>query len=111
MRFMCVETVAVLFQMGTNATSADIVAAESNRYLSLTTHHLPRLLAPLWHMSVHQLFDKFHALVLEELCVLVDPSVERHGDLPGTGEDIRVFDRGFVVQVVSISEIVALDHV
>src|SRR5207244_3690526 len=90
--------------MTTAVTSADIPTDATNRNLICSTLQVPRLVGPLSQMSVHQLFDKFHALVLEELCVLVDPSVERHGDLPGTGEDIRVFDRGFVVQVVSISE-------
>ena len=52
-----------------------------------------RVLAPL---SVHQLLDELHALELHQLRVSLDPAVERHADLPGLREGLRVLDRGLV---------------
>jgi hypothetical protein len=50
--------------------------------------------------AVQELFDKLDAPEIHQPGVLLEPSIERHGDLPGSGEDLLVLDRGLVQQHV-----------
>src|ERR1041384_3821152 len=59
--------------------------------------------------AVHQLFGELHALVLEQPRVLFDATIERHADLPGTREPLRIFNRRFIGERVGAARRVALD--
>src|SRR3989442_4264027 len=62
-------------------------------------------------MSVHQLLYELDALELHQLRVLVLSAVERHLNLPGACEHLRILDRHLVVQDVRALACESLDHV
>ena len=51
-------------------------------------------------MTIDNIFREFDALEFQDLCILLDPAIQRHADLPRPREYIRVFDSGFVVQMI-----------
>ena len=55
---------------------------------------------------IHRLLHELHALVLRQLSVRFRVPVQRHADRPGSREDIRVFDRRLVLEVVRTDRVV-----
>src|SRR5437899_12904930 len=51
-------------------------------------------------MSIDELFRELHALEFQGLNVRLHTSIQRHADLPGSREHLRVLDRGLVHQMV-----------
>src|SRR5215510_15135003 len=66
------------------------------------------LLVFLHEVSVQELLGKLDTLELEQLDVRIDSPVERHRDLPGPLERLRILDRGLVLDVILVDELVAL---
>src|ERR1044071_5828769 len=64
----------------------------------------------LAQIPVQRLFGELRALVFQQLCIAFDAAVQRHADFPRSGEDIRVFDGGFVHQRVRASRRETLDY-
>src|SRR2546428_2736923 len=81
------------------AATASIPVDATNRFRmdapSFFSSLLPgeRLFAPL---AVQQFFHELHALEIHELRVLLLPPVQRHGDLPGSRENVAILDCRFV---------------
>ena len=61
-------------------------------------------------MPIHELFRELHALEFQQLSVLIQPAIERHAHLPGSGKHFRVFDGDFIGKGVRAEGRVALDH-
>src|SRR5204863_6429306 len=57
------------------------------------------------------LFDKLHALVLDELRVFLEAAINRKADLPRPRVELWIFDRRFVADRVWTDQCVALDDV
>src|ERR1700752_2878191 len=51
-------------------------------------------------MPVHHFLDELHALELQKLSVLVVPSIERHSNRPRPCENLRILDRGPVIDAI-----------
>src|SRR5580658_9161159 len=66
-----------------------------------------RLFAPL---AVQQLFHKLRTLEIQELRVLFLTPVKRHAHLPGTREDLRIFNGRLVRDDIRAGARVALHH-
>src|SRR5687767_8057994 len=59
-------------------------------------------------MAIHQLFDKFYALVFEELRVFLRAPVERHAHLPRARKDLWILDGDVVLQYVAADRRISL---
>src|SRR5947207_14926083 len=59
---------------------------------------------------IEQLLHKRHAVELDELDVLLHPAIEGEAHLPGAREHLRVFDSGFVNEVLRPDGSVASIH-
>src|SRR5688572_6751073 len=62
-------------------------------------------------MSVKGFFSEFRTFVLHDLRVGFDATIQRHGDLPGSFEHVRVFDGCFVYERIRASRRIALHYV
>src|SRR5258707_14157468 len=51
-------------------------------------------------MPVDQVFDKFHAPEIHDLCTLFHTTIERHAHLPRSREYVRVLDGRFIQETI-----------
>src|SRR5688572_388021 len=76
-----------------------------------------RLALPLLHqllpseVAEYRFLDELRTSELHDLCVRFEPAVDRHADLPRTGEHFRIFDRGLVTERITADRRVPFDHV
>src|SRR5262249_50966294 len=82
--------------------------------LTATTDSIVRIVPSLAGLLAvwppEQLLGVLRALEFEELHVFLETTIERHADLPGSGKDFRILDRGFVRQVIRTEGGEALHH-
>src|SRR5215217_5695881 len=68
---------------------------------------LDQLLLP--QMAVHELFGEFHARIIDDRRIRLEPAIEGHGDRPRTREHFGIFDRHFVADCISADRRITLD--
>src|SRR5438105_277042 len=79
--------------------------------------NLHRLALPPLHerllseVSEYRLFDELRTSELHDLCVRLETPVDRHADLPRTGEHFGVFDGRVVAERIRADRRVAFDDV
>src|SRR5580704_7333775 len=59
---------------------------------------------------IKHLLGERHALVFQQLSVLLHMTVQRNGHLPRARKDLRIFDSGFIHEDIRAARRVALHH-
>src|SRR5580704_1224177 len=62
----------------------------------------------LQQVAIQQHVGERNALMLQQLRMVVDQTIQRHLDGPGLRESLRIFQRGLIPNVVDIEKVEAL---